>query len=138
LKGAKEMIDEKFIAELEKLSITDMINGILVYAGDYKFTERKLNEFFYSLGEKNEIIADRLCFKGARGQLYSEPLRRILSFLEMGKSVEISPPNPVDQYYRPRLSQLESIGKYMNSVGVLPMYEAQLKKLAHEFREAKP
>jgi hypothetical protein len=65
----------------------------------------------------------------------SDPVRRVINYLEMGKIVEVAMPNPVDQHFRPRKSQLESVRHELEQRGVLPANEEALKELASEFQK---
>jgi hypothetical protein len=121
------------ISKFNELSLGDLFNGIILFIDDRKFTEQQLYKFFYDLASEDSSLGTRLRFKGITGNLKSEPLRRILTFREMGKLVEVAMPNPVDQAYCPRASQLDSLRKDMENTCVLPNYESLLKELANKF-----
>lgn len=121
------------LASINELSLVNLVNGIILFIENHKFSEQQLYKFFYDLASENKPLASRLCFKGSPGELRSEPLRRIITFREMGKLLEVHMPNPVEQAYHPRTSQLESLRQDMQEMDILPHYESELKELATEF-----
>lgn len=126
-------MEKSFFSSLDELSLVDLVNGIILFINNRKFNEQQFYSFFYNLASEDSALASRLRFKGIPGNLQSEPLRRILTFREMGKLLEAHMPNPVDQTYQPRTSQLESLRKDMRDMSVLPNYEPPLKELAEKF-----
>jgi hypothetical protein len=126
-------MEKNTASEFDELSLGDLLNGIILFITDQKFSEQQLYKFFYSLSREDTSLANRLRFKGIPGNLQSEPLRRILSFREMSKLLELPMPNPVDQVYRPRTSQIGSLKEDMNDTKVLPKFEPLFKKIAGKF-----
>jgi hypothetical protein len=120
--------------DLHSLSSTEILSGILLFAQETKFPEQALYEFFREIGSEDRTLARRFRVAGDQW-LRSEPLRRILDHLEMGKIVETPLPNPVDQFYKVRKSQTESLKKDLGERGVLPTYEDQLRGLSDRFSE---
>lgn len=126
-------MEKRTPSKFDELSLGDLFNGIILFVGDHKFTEQQLYKFFYDLASEDPSLGTRFRFRGIPGNLKSEPIRRILTFREMGKLVEVAMPNPVDQTYRPRASQLDSLRKDMENTHVLLNYKALLKELADKF-----
>jgi hypothetical protein len=122
---------------LENLSTTEILMGILVDFGEshqgQKFPEQAVYKLFQSLEQKYHNLQGRYQVRKTHGRLQSEPLRSTLSFLEMGKILEVMLPNPVDQYYRPRQSQLDSLRKELKERQVLPNHEGTLHRLTESF-----
>jgi hypothetical protein len=122
------------MSKYDDLSLGDLLNGLILYNPDQKFSEQQINMFFFDLSKQDPGLKKRLHFKGSMTSLYSESIRRILSFREMGKLLEIPPPNPVQQFYRPRKAQLESLKVDLERRCLLPTYETTLKEIAKEFK----
>lgn len=118
---------------LDQVAIGDIVNGILLFMGNLKFSDQQLYRFFKRLSVEDPSLDQRLDIKSFQGRLHSDALRRILSFREMGKIIELSMPNPVDQFYRPRTSQMEFVRKDLIANEVLPGHEDSLRRLAEEF-----
>jgi hypothetical protein len=118
-----------------KLSTAEILSGILLFVDD-PFPEQAVYRFFAELEANNKGLAGRFQVRGAPGNQSSEPLRQALSFLEMGKVLELPQPNPVDQYYRIRRSQIDSLRANLKGRGVLPRSEALLNQLAKVFRQS--
>lgn len=124
------------IGELAKLTTTEMLTGMLLFLGERRFSEQDLYAFLNELAKCDATLADRFLILGSPQHRSSKPLRRTLSFLQMGKILDIAPPNPVDQYYSPRASQMGSVQQDLRARGVLPDHEATLKRLADEFKNS--
>lgn len=125
---------EEFPREaVEDLSATELINGILLYLDDRKFPEQALYEFFSEIGSMDPEFGRRFRVTGPYRQRRSVPLRRILDFLEIGKTLEIPSPNPVDQFYRLRPVQRAAVTDDLRRREVLPSHEQNLKVLAKRF-----
>jgi len=120
---------------LGELSTTELISGLLVQLGAQKFSEQSLYGFLRNLEAEAPDFGDRLRILGPVGDLRSDPIRRVLRYLEMGKILEVAMPNPVDQHFRPRAKQLESVRRQLTQRGVLPTHEETFKELASEFKE---
>jgi hypothetical protein len=119
---------------LKELSSTEIMTGVLVFLRDKKFPEQALYELFKEIGS-DEDLGPRFRVIGPPGHLRSEPLRRILDHMEIGKILEVPLPNPVDQFYRLRLAQSKAVEEDLRDRGVLPDHEGELKHLAHRFSE---
>jgi hypothetical protein len=119
--------------DLKDLSSTEILTGILLFAGKQKFPEQALYEFFREVSSEDPELAKRFRVAGLGRGLRSEPLRRILDHLEMGKIIEVPLPNPVDQFYAVRASQADSLKKHLKDRGVLPTHEDKLKELGARF-----
>lgn len=120
--------------ELQSLSTAEILAGILLFVGDKRFSEQAIYRLFAQLEERDAPLAGRFRVRGSPGRQSSEPLRQALSFFEMGKVLELAPPNPVDQYYRARRTQLQALRTNLQKRRVLPAHEALLKNLAEEFK----
>jgi hypothetical protein len=122
------------LAGLKKLTISEILGGLLLYGGKEKFPEQALYRFFQKVGDTDPELAERFQVSEGQGRLKSTPLRRALSFFEMGKILELPMPNPVDQYYRARQSQRESLKRDLTRRGIIPSNERLFEDLAEEFR----
>jgi len=122
------------LPNLDELSTTELISGLLIQLGAQKFSEQSLYRFLRKLESDFPTLADRLRILGPEERLRSDPVRRVLNYLEMGKVLEVAMPNPVDQFFRPRATQLESVRHQLVERGVLPAHEETFKELAGEFR----
>lgn len=121
-------------ATLENLSSVEILTGVLVYAGELKFPEQALYKLFGEISEHDPNLSRRFRVVGnGIGQLRSEPLRRILDHLEMGKIIEVPQPNPVDQFYTLRNSQSRAVAQDLKERGVIPAYETPLRALSERF-----
>lgn len=118
---------------LDELSATELINGILLFLEDRKFPEQALYEFFSDIGSSDPELRRRFRVTGPYRHRRSVPLRRILDFLEIGKTIELPLPNPVDQFYRLRPVQRDAVQDDLRRRGVLPDHESELKNLAKRF-----
>src|ERR1700687_5648929 len=121
--------------EVSALSAAEILSAILLFGG-VPFPEQAIYRFFSKLESSVPELAGRFRVMGPLGHQRSEPVRQALSFLEMGKLVVVPSPNPVDQFYRPRSSQLSSLRATLEHRGVLPKYEPLLKELAQSFKES--
>jgi hypothetical protein len=123
---------------LDELSSTELLAGVVLYTGqntEQKFPEQAVYALFKALAEQNPALASRFRLKGSPGRWRSEPLKRILNFLEMGKILEVPQPNPVDQYYKPRKSQMDSLKNELEFRGVLPRFEPIFAELSSRLAE---
>jgi hypothetical protein len=118
---------------VDDISTTDLISGLLLRFGPKKFSEQSLYRFLRNLASSSSLLNERLRIVGPDDHLASEPVRRIISFLEMGKILEVAMPNPVDQYFRPRASQLESLRSQLSEEGILEKHDNLFRELAAEF-----
>ncbi|MBI4663624.1 MAG: hypothetical protein HY735_32890 [Verrucomicrobia bacterium] len=123
----------KTLPNIEGLTSTELISGLLLYIGSRKFSEQSLYRFLRTLETESPSLRERLRIAGPDDRLRSEPVRRIINYLEMGKILEVAMPNPVDQFFRPRSSQLESVRRQLTQRGVLPIHEEVFKELASGF-----
>lgn len=124
----------KRATDIGNLSTAEILSGILMLV-DAPFPEQAIYRFFAELENKNNQLAGRFKVRGAPGNQSSVPLRQALSFMEMGKVLELPQPNPVTQYYRARPSQVDTLRTNLTRRGVLPRNEALLAKLAEDFRQ---
>ena len=124
----------KTLTDLNELSTTELISGLLIHLGAQKFSEQSLYRFLRKLESDIPTLGDRLKILGPDERLRSDPVRRVLNYLEMGKILEVAMPNPVDQFFRARAAQLESVRHQLEQRGVLPAHEETLKELAAEFK----
>src|SRR6266513_777779 len=122
-------------SNLEELSTTELISGLLIYLGPQKFSEQSLYRFLRKLASDVPSLRERLKILGPDDRLWSEPVRRVINYLEMGKILEVAMPNPVDQFFRPRPGQLTSVRHQLEQRGVLPNREETFKELASEFQK---
>jgi hypothetical protein len=129
------MMGQSKDACLIDLSTPEILAGILIYAKGQMFPEQQVYAFFKHLEERTPELSGRFDVSGAPGRFRSPALRRILSFFEMGKSLEALMPNPVDQYFRPRRSQVSALERNLARRGHLPGREAVFRALASEFEE---
>jgi hypothetical protein len=119
---------------LENLSSVEILTGLLVYARELKFPEQALYKLFREISQHEPNLSRRFRVVGnGIGQLRSEPLRRILDHLEMGKIIEVPQPNPVDQFYTLRNSQSKAVEEDLKERGVIPAYEKPLRALSERF-----
>lgn len=123
---------------LDELSSTELLAGFVLFTKAEKFPEQAVYSLCKGLEDTHPSLASRFRLKGSPGRLRSEPLKRILNFLEMGKILEVPQPNPVDQYYKPRKSQLDSLKNELESRGVLPRFEQIFTQLASKLAEPLP
>ena len=93
-------------------------------------------KFFQQLEKKYPKLSGRYQVSKVHGRFDSQPLRAALSFLEMGKALEVGMPNPVDQYYRARETQIDSLKKELVNRRILPDHENVINELAKEFAES--
>lgn len=122
------------LERLKGLSSTEIMTGVLVFLRDKKFPEQALYELFKEIGA-DEDLGPRFRVIGPPGHLRSEPLRRILDHMEIGKILEVPLPNPVDQFYRLRLAQSNAVEEDLRDRGVLPDHAGELRQLAQRFSE---
>jgi hypothetical protein len=118
---------------LEQLSTYEVLAGLLVSAGRCEFAEQQLLRFFHRLQSGNPAAAARFRVTGTSGRYESPPIRRALIIFKVGKLIELPPPNPVDQFYRPRESLFSAIRKDLADRGILPRYADPLQQLAKSF-----
>jgi len=120
--------------EIAQVPINDLLLGIIICLKDLSFGEQQVYRLFKELGDEAPELAHRVRVYGPPGELYSEPLRQTLSFMMMGKDLESPQPNPVDQYYRVRLSHIPQIEKNLEQDDVLPRHKELIVKLAERLR----
>lgn len=120
--------------EIAQVPITDLMLGIIISLRNQSIGEQQIYRLFKELSDEAPDLADRVCVYGPPGGLYSEPLSQTLSFLKMGKLLELPQPNPVDQFYRVRVSQIPQIQKNLEQDDVLPKHQKLLESLAERLR----
>src|SRR3989344_4418813 len=108
---------------LSKLATSEILTGTFLYVGDNRFSEQNIYSFFKQLESESPELSGRFGVFGSGHNLQSYPLRQALSFLEIGKVLELPPPEPVIQFYKISVIGKDSIRKNLEERGVLPFYE---------------
>jgi hypothetical protein len=121
------------IINIDNLSSTELVSGLLVNVKANKFSDQMLYRFLRKLESDMPALRERFRIEGSDDRLRSEPIQKILDFLEMGKILEVAMPNPVHQFYRPRPMQLPALRRQLEARGVLPTHEDAFIELASEF-----
>ncbi len=119
---------QETLGGLEELTTSQILYGVLMHMGGRTFSEQAVYRLFENIQRDQPHLAKRYRLFKSHGELASEPLRRILSILEMSQTVEI-----FEQYYRMRRSFVESIHTNLTQHGVLPRHEELLRRLADQF-----
>ncbi len=122
------------LSDVKKLAPSDLLDGTLLALGADDFSEQAIYALFKEIETEQPSVAGWFEVTGSEGDLRSEPLRGLLNFMESGKILQISPPNPVDQFYHVRKEQKQTILKDLKDHGVLPRYQGLFKELAKRLR----
>ena len=122
--------------EVAQIPVTDIVLGLIVYLRNQPFAEQQIYRLFKDLSDEDPGLADRVRVYGPPGSLRSETLRQTLSFLEMGKILELPQPNPVGQFYRARTSQIPAVQKNLEQDDVLPRHAKLFESLAERLKSS--
>jgi hypothetical protein len=122
------------VDRLKQLSTTEILAGVMLFLNERtKFPEQAVYKLFREIGDNDEELSRRFRVFGAEDDLRSQPLRQILDHMEIGKTLDFPPPNPVQQFYLLRTIQKDAVAEDLKERGVLPDREQELKTLSERF-----
>lgn len=122
------------VERLKQLSTTEILTGTMLFLKERtKFPEQAVYKLFREIGENDEELNRRFRVFGAEDDLRSQPLRQILDHMEIGKILDLPPPNPVQQFYSLRTIQKDAVAEDLKERSVLPDHEQELKALSERF-----